>query len=208
MTSYSNLVVEPIFATPLAMVNIQGDQTLTKEAVAEVQDWKIEHGQGITPGHHFLAGYPELERQILEAFYAFKDGWLGLSKTEFRITSSWMTLCEPGAIGFSHRHFNSMFTGVYYPFPDEYSNLEFSRSGLEPNSFFIDRDQSNMFSTSSAQVKPYESLAVFFPSYVSHRFMQNTGSTRRHSIAFNFHPVGNYGIGDSTINITDAKPQS
>jgi uncharacterized protein (TIGR02466 family) len=208
MNSFSNFTVEPLFATPLAMLNLAGDPTLTKESLADIDDWNVVNGLGISPGYHFLSRHPVLEAQILEAFSFFKDNYLGLSDVEFGMAASWMTLCEPGCTGVSHRHYNSMFTGVYYPFEDEYSPLEFSRTGLEPTSFLIERNQTNIYSMSSAQLSPYQSFAVFFPSYVIHRITHNTSEKVRHSVAFNFHPIGPIGTSDSSVHVIGVKPRN
>jgi uncharacterized protein (TIGR02466 family) len=204
--SFSNLEVQPLFATPLAMFNLKGDPTLTTDWTKTVSDWEAVDGVGITPGYNFLAGFPELQRQLVETFDAFKANWLGMSNTEFAISSSWMTYVEPGAVGNSHRHYNSMFTGVYYPFPGEYSPLEISRTGLEANSFLVPRDDQNLYSMASVSLHPYQSLAVFFPSHVMHRISRNNGSEIRHSVAFNLCPTGDLNTGTDSSAHLIARP--
>ena len=204
MTTFSNLVVQQIFTTPLAMLNLEGDPALTLESVKDF-DWGAVDGVGKSPGNDFLGRYPVLREQVMEAFGVFKGEFLGLANTDFGVASSWMTYCEPGATGVSHRHYNSMFTGVYYPFPGDYSELEISRTGLEPTSFLLRRENENQFTASSLSVVPYQSLLVFFPSYIIHRITKNTSAETRYSVAFNFHPIGPLGNEDSSVHITGVK---
>jgi hypothetical protein len=205
MTSFSNLVVEPIFATPLAMLNIVGDPSLTEEKAKEF-NWDITDGVGITPGYNLLKDYPLLEEQLLEAFSFLKNNWLGMSGVDFSIVSSWMTMVEPNAIGNNHRHYNSMFTGVYYPFAGEYSPLDISRTGLEPNSFLVPRDQDSIFTMASCSIQPYQSLVLFFPSHIMHRITRNRGEVNRHSVAFNLYPCGDLNTGTDSSAYTYARP--
>lgn len=205
MTSFNNLAVEPIFATPLAMTDLKGDPSLTEEKASEF-DWKLSDGLGITTAYHFLADFPVLEQQLIEAFSSFKDNILGLYDIEFKITSSWMTLAGPSAKGDLHRHYNSMFTGVYYPFPGEYSPLEISRIGLEATSFYLNSALPNLYTMASCSVHPYEGLAIFFPSHLLHYIGRNQTSNPRYSVAFNLCPCGDIDtLGDSSAHI-QAKP--
>jgi uncharacterized protein (TIGR02466 family) len=197
--------VQSIFSTPLGVETLEGDPTLTREILDSV-GWDSYDGVGKSPGNDFLKDFPVLGKQILDAFNVMKGEWLGLSQTEFKISASWATRTEPEAEGPFHRHYNNMFTGVYYPLDDNYSPLQVLRTNSEPTSFYIARNQDNPFCSDSVFVVPHQHLMTVFPSYLLHRITRNRSDSLRYSIAFNFFPVGNLGEDDSSVCVVDARP--
>lgn len=204
MEPFIDLNVEPIFPTPFASCQLLGDPSLTLDEVSRL-DWDMSEGIGAY-GYNFLENYPALASQIVEAFSAFKNQYLGMFTVEFVINSSWMTKTSPGATGNNHRHFNSAYTGVYYPFPGEHSPLEISRLGLESSSFLIPAQQQTIFSNYAVYVTPQEGLLIFFPSHVMHKITKNETNEDRYSLAFTLHPCGNLNTQSESSTYLCAKP--
>lgn len=201
MTSYEEYRIEPLFPSPLGMTHISGDPSLTVEALKEVE-WH-EFVGGASTNTNFLTDFPVLKEQVMNAFNGFKNDYLGYRSTEFVMSSSWATRTDPGTIGVGHTHHNCMFSGVYYPFPGEYAGLELCRMGSHPSSFLIVADDENPLTIHSVTVTPHEGLIIFFPSYIHHQIHKNETENTRYSVAFNFFPVGTFGVGDSAINIVN-----
>ena len=63
-----------------------------------------------------------------------------------------------------------------------------------------DKQDANIHNSKEWFVKPKKNLLLFFPSYLWHAVMNNTSDNPRHSLAFNFIPIGEYGVSDSTYN--------
>jgi hypothetical protein len=200
----TNLVVQPIFPTPLGIGEIEGDPTLTLEEVKNLKNWDRGGGIGAS-GYNLLGSYPTLAKNILLAFDDYKFN-LGLSEVEFSINSSWITETQPGAVGNYHRHYNSMFTGVYYPFPIENTTMEITKEGLDPSSFLIPGLEGSLYSTLSMSIEPAQHMLILMPSHLTHKIGKNNSIVNRYSVAFTFHPCGNIFTDGESSTFLFSKP--
>lgn len=203
MPAFSNLTIEGLFPTPMCMCDIESDPTLTVDLVNGL-DWDTTRGIRAC-GYNFLKDFPILEGNILSAFNAFV-GELGYSQIKFSINTSWLTLTPPGEIGNNHRHYNSMWTGVYYPFEGDYSPLEINKLGLEPQSFLLPRDKDSRLTTTVVYCKPQKDMLIFFPSHILHKITENETEENRYSLAFTLHPCGNLDTGTESSTYLFSKP--
>ncbi len=144
--------------------------------------------------------YPELKNNILDKHHDFMLG-MGIT-TNFTITTSWITSIGKGDGCFLHRHKNCAYSGLLY-FDEDYTNaapLEFRNPLIHNDSFMFGfGDQPNPF-TGNFQCPPETGKLIIFPSYIEHIVENNQSEHIRKSLAFNFHPIGFIGNGDSSLN--------
>ena len=104
-----------------------------------------------------------------------------------------------------HQHHNSFYSGLYYfdDYEDNSGNIRFFDPLVRFNSFFMISDKSadlNLHNSNTWDIKPKKNMLIFFPSYLEHSILDNKSKRPRHSLAFNFIPIGKYGVCDSTYN--------
>lgn len=155
---------------------------------------------------NLLNGMQDVRKIMLDYFYNFKNEVLKLTTTDFEITTSWMTKTEPNGFCQYHRHKNSYYSGVLYSsktnHPDS-GTLLFTDDGIKNDSILINEPSEwNILNSRRIVIEPDENLLIFFPSILRHRISKYTGTENRYSLAFNLHPVGRIGNGDSSVTIT------
>ena len=137
-----------------------------------------------------------LKKMILDKFNELNNDVYKYDN-EFIITTSWFTHTKNDKFGNFHNHSNSMFSGVFY-FTDDNSSIKFQNFNKN-TSFNIIPKEFNVFNSSSWEIKPPKGTILLFPSEVYHYV--NISNKDRKSLAFNIVPVGEYGGGDSKVNI-------
>ena len=137
-----------------------------------------------------------LKRMILDKFNELNNEIFKYDN-EFIITTSWFTHTKNDKFGNFHNHSNSMFSGVFY-FTDDNSSIKFQNFNKN-TSFNIIPKEFNVYNSSSWEVKPPKGTILLFPSEMYHYV--NISNNDRKSLAFNIVPVGEYGGGDSKVNV-------
>tara|TARA_B100000886_G_C20283468_1_gene432304 strand:+ start:140 stop:778 length:639 start_codon:yes stop_codon:yes gene_type:complete len=147
-----------------------------------------------------LEKYPELKNKILDKFLDYLSA-IGFDNLNCVITTSWLTRLDKGQAVDPHCHQNCMFSGILY-YDDDYSDappLEFHNPFFSLNSFGVEPSEPNGF-TSNFILTPRPKLLSFFPSYLAHSVQPTVSNIPRRSMAFNLHPIGFFGDGDSTLS--------
>ena len=137
-----------------------------------------------------------LKKMILDKFNELNNDVFKYDN-EFIITTSWFTHTKNDKFGNFHNHSNSMFSGVFY-FTDDNSSIKF-QNFKKNTSFNIIPKEFNVYNSSSWEVKPPKGTILLFPSELYHYV--NISNNDRKSLAFNIVPVGEYGGGDSKVNV-------
>ena len=137
-----------------------------------------------------------LKRMILDKFNELNNEIFKYDN-EFIITTSWFTHTKNDKFGNFHNHSNSMFSGVFY-FTDDNSSIKFQNFNKN-TCFNIIPKEFNVYNSSSWEVKPPKGTILLFPSELYHYV--NISNNDRKSLAFNIVPVGEYGGGDSKVNV-------
>lgn len=121
---------------------------------------------------------------------------------ESYICSMWSTCNIPSEGGQMHMHTNSYFSGVFYPFKENPSDISF----FSPIQDKIPLDiagnilEWNKFNSPNFLLSPQECDLIFFPSYLLHQIMPNNSKTiRRYSIAFNIFLKGSFNAPTSSL---------
>ena len=140
-----------------------------------------------------------LKKQILNEFYNFSYNVMHY-KNEFKITTSWFTKSITNQSSNYHNHNNCMFSGILYLQTDENSG-DVSFEDFNNRRYKLDVKEYNIYNCTEYKFKPIDGLMILFPSEVHHKILKNNSSVVRHSLAFNFVPVGKIGSNDSYMNI-------
>ena len=115
---------------------------------------------------------------------------------KFNLTTSWFTHLNNNSKGDWHNHSNSYLSGVFY-FGDYFSEIKFR--DFTPTLYGFKRTKYNLYNSTEWVMQPEKGLLVLFPSTLYHSILPSKES--RKSMAFNIIPVGEYGDGDSKVNI-------
>ena len=149
-----------------------------------------------------LEEYPNIKKIILNKFKEIAKNNLGYN-CDFKISTSWFTKIEKGGYADFHVHRNCMYSGIYY-FGNNYNKgsgkLCFRSHIQHYSDYHIQSSNKDVLSATSWSILPEPKKIVLFPSYLEHAILEHNEDAIRYSLAFNFYPVGEYGIGDSTHN--------
>lgn len=202
----TSMTLMPLFASNLVLVNLDKKfNNIDKDKIKfNLSTLGKNQNTDISDSMYVLEDYLELGHHILDIFHEFTFNTLKL-KTKFTFSTSWFTRCKPNDFCRFHNHCNSFYSGLFYF--DDYDDNSGDICFLNPNNqiekFLItikDKQDANIYNSKEWFVKPKKNLLLFFPSYLWHAVMNNTSDNPRHSLAFNFIPLGEYGVGDSTYN--------
>ena len=118
-----------------------------------------------------------------------------LNHINFKITQSWINLCQPGSLGHhEHRHSNSFISGVFYVSADDsYDQISFINPLLLDRDLVLGKGQSNCFNSEEWHYPVKTGRLVLFPSYQHHFVQPLKGDKNRISLAFNVIPCGSIG---------------
>lgn len=197
--------IYPLFPCQLGQDVIKEDMTalhLAKDKCnyRPISDSPVQKFQKsfISENRFILNDFPKEKNIILDYFYFYKNNFLKLNDTEFKMTTSWFTKVKPDGFSDYHYHPNSAFTGVFYF--DDGSDIEFSDTySRDMLHRFNDFSEFNLLNCKYFCHKTFENLILFFPSHMNHKQAYNDRPKIRYSLAFNFFPVGNFGSADSYI---------
>lgn len=128
-----------------------------------------------------------------------------LGFVKYNIFTSWMTKTAIGyRHGLDHMHCNSFYSGILY-LTDNASPIIFRHPMPWRWSSGLDDKNDGMVKSNQFVMSPMKGDIVLFPSHVHHLIMPHKDPQVRYSIAFNIHPIGQYGARDSTINVSILK---
>ena len=100
------------------------------------------------------------------------------------------------------------YSGVYYfdeTYDENIGNLCFENPVNDFTSFYVNFTSFNHLNALNVSIIPEPKKLILFPSYIRHAIEMNLSKKIRKSLAFNFVPVGDYGIGDSFMDTSWTK---
>ncbi len=117
------------------------------------------------------------------------------TEDELNITISWINIVRSGRAVFPHKHKNAVLSGVYYYESTEDFPLAFE-TPLENNVDYSVVNDYNPFNSEEYTVSSPGNQLILFPSWLRHRVINTTSSTRSGSVAFNtfLKPNKDYGF--------------
>jgi hypothetical protein len=137
-----------------------------------------------------------LKKIVLNSFLNFNKKYLKYNNN-FKITTSWFTHTKKDNSSEYHNHTNSFFSGVFY-FSENCSPIKFINFNKN-NSFGLEPIEYNIFNSTSWSISPAKGTLLLFPSELHHCITRSYNN--RESLAFNIVPYGEYGMGDSIVNV-------
>tara|TARA_R110000822_G_scaffold212149_2_gene347622 strand:- start:762 stop:1400 length:639 start_codon:yes stop_codon:yes gene_type:complete len=196
----------PLFATPLTVYSIKHiNQEKIENVLKSIQynniD-KIPNHSSISKSLNVLNEHQDLNGlkvKIEQAIDNFSQKIVGNVETKFSLTTSWATETKTNEVSDIHKHSNNLFSAVYYNIADDQSSpIRFYKYNNETN-MEISPEKYTIYNSNYWDIKPLDKLLLIFPSYLRHSIQRNKSKKTRYSIACNFHPIGNYGQGDSRL---------
>ena len=190
----------PLFASPLMHLDVSENTDKLAKYPWEYIQTQTHYQTYTTKDNRVLTKFPELEKIFLNYFDQIAKEIFLYTET-FRITTSWVTKTEDSHSEL-HHHKNSFYSGVYYfdEYSDNSGDLQFKNPLSSYSDFYLIPKEWNIMTSEAWSISPKKNLLVFFPSYLEHRIVNNKG--KRRSLAFNIVPIGEYGSGDSTYNLS------
>ena len=190
-----------IFPIPVQITNLKYDFTelrkdknhsynFTQKDKIEIYDYaKVR----------ILENYPDLKKILLDEVYKYTKQ-LGFTN-KYVITTSWLTsMGKDEPIGV-HCHDNCQFSGILY-YDDNYKNtpaINFVNPFIKLDGLGI-RPSSDSILIYTEGFQPITGGLILFPHFLEHFTDPNESNKKRRSLAFNVHPVGYIGEGDSSYH--------
>ena len=154
-----------------------------------------------------LETYPRIKNILTDAFNDVAFNSLNC-KNKFIMTTSWITNTGVGEKSHLHNHKNSFYSGVYFfdkTYDENIGNLCFENPVNDLTSFAVNFYAFHHLNSGLTKIMPEPKKLILFPSYLRHFVEINRSKKNRKSLAFNFVPVGQYGSGDSFMDLSWTK---
>ena len=200
----NNAKVLPLFSSPVVVFDLSEENINLVDKIKNLEFIKSskETNSMITRSITVLENFEKEKKIFLEYFYKFMSQYLLYENTNFSITTSWATKITKNSYSDYHCHKNSFFSGVYYEGNNIFSPIEFINMNMNLNNYYLSNPSDwNLLNSTTYRITPENKNLIFFPSYLYHKVCKNNTNTIRYSLAFNIIPVGNYGEGESVVNI-------
>jgi len=149
-------------------------------------------------------GLEEIKKQIdHKVSYYFYDVCGMSNDYELEHVSSWVNIHNKGDYAQTHKHNNSVITGVWYlQTPKDCGHLNVtSQRYLFGDTFDFVKKRRNEFNTFDAEFVSQESRLFIFPSTLMHGTGINQSEEQRISLAFNYYVRGNVFSEYNTIKV-------
>lgn len=145
-----------------------------------------------------LPEFKKLADVIKKEFNDFKNNTLKYTYNDFVYTTSWATKAEPGQESDYHNHANCMYSGIIYTNVEKDSG-NLLLTDMTKSGFCLKVSEQLDYNSASIHITPINKMVIFFPSNLHHKIEFNNSNITRHSIAFNFMPIGKLGYHDSQL---------
>lgn len=213
-----NFQVTPLFAIPLYQTQLDKLSQQERNFIEQLDYERMPSDNGDYTTDRYVLEKPELfllKERIQQGIDHFVYEVLDCSRdTVFEIQNSWINRHGKADFAGTHRHSNSLISGVYYIDVDQHSGAivfekDKSYYNLWPNLIDIEfnyrthEDQSrlNIFNADGWGIYPRSDELILFPSHLYHGVGENNSSITRYSLAFNTFPRGNLGGKLNTLKI-------
>jgi uncharacterized protein (TIGR02466 family) len=205
-----NYQVTPLFAIPLYQTQLDQLTAQEHDFILGLDYERMPADNGDYTKDKYVLEKPELtflKERIVKGIDHFVYEVLDCSReVKFEIQNSWINRHGRADFAGTHRHSNSLISGVYYIDVDQQSGAivfekDKSHYNLWPNVIDIEfnyqthEDQSrlNIFNADGWGIYPKPNELIMFPSHLYHGVGENHSDIVRYSLAFNVFPKGNLG---------------
>ena len=147
-----------------------------------------------------LSNIEFLKDKILDVFETYKNNFLKLNNTNFKITTSWFTQSKETQTNSFHKHSNNDFSIVYYF--GNLNNVKITFEDFNPghNRELVPTEEFD-YNVVSKTFEMKNNDLIIFPSEVYHKIESFKGYDIRKSLALNLTAINEFGFGDSKINV-------
>lgn len=203
MMEYS---VTPLFPIPLYRTSLGSLDRSIKDIIEELEFERMPSDNGFYTVDKNVLDRQELQslkNKIQSHINNFLYEVIDCETTiKFEIQNSWINRHSKSDWAPSHRHSNSLISGVYYIDVDETSgdisfikdknffNLWYDNIDIETG---VHQEKKNFFNVSTWNVTPKKNDLLMFPSLLYHSVSESRSDRVRHSLAFNVFPRGTIG---------------
>lgn len=199
--------VIPLFATPITLFTLEVSKKEQDNIEKILQNLEYgvtnQNGDAGISKNLFLFNnkkFKSLHKKILNCVCTYNEEVMKYTKTKFKVTTSWATICNHKEESERHKHCNSMYSAVYYnKCSDAFSDILFYNNNWTSNNYDLEAKEYNYFNSSYWSIRPKDKLLIVFPSSMYHRVSKSHDRETRYSIACNFVPVPPFGYMDSYV---------
>tara|TARA_Y200000002_G_C22474239_1_gene575977 strand:- start:61 stop:678 length:618 start_codon:yes stop_codon:yes gene_type:complete len=149
---------------------------------------------------NILSDLEFLKHKITDTFNSFKNNFLMLKNTKFKVTTSWFTLSKSNETNSFHKHSNNDYSLVYYFGNSDKVKITFEDFNPGHNRELVPVEELD-HNVVSKTFELQNNDLIIFPSEVYHKIESFDGDNIRKSLAINFTAIGEFGFGDSKINV-------
>jgi len=153
----------------------------------------------ISKNNDLLKEMPDIEFAILNSLKKYTYNVLKYNN-DFKITTSWFTKTKQNQFSIMHNHANSMFSAVYYFDNNINSEIKFEKKSM--SMWELKPIEHNEFNCGTDIMSIENGTIIIFPSYLPHQVLEHNDDSIRKSLAINFIPVGEIGVGNGSMSIT------
>ena len=180
--------IQGLFSTPVGAYKLDRNFSLNEKKAVDLclQDLTNNIGNKFSKNTSVL-NIPELcdiRDFCEESLKQFNTEIYGETKTQFRITQSWLNISEVNQFHHKHRHPNSYISGVLYVETSEDDKINFYNPSVRPNYYQEQPTMFNQFNSSVWWLPATERLLYLFHSDLEHEVPPVT-SKKRISLSFN-----------------------
>ena len=198
--------ITPMFSVPLFSTELNNitQQELDYIKNIEYKRFPVDNGYG-SVSKHLLDAEPiaSLKEKIDKIVKTYLYDIIFINRNhQFEMTESWSVKHLKGDESASHRHANSMLSGVLYLETDEKSGDIWFHKDTNVITLFtptvdVTFTQTNIFNSKIWAVRPKKNTLILFPSTMFHSVMPNESDIERYVVAFNYFAFGEFGHGDN-----------
>tara|TARA_A100001388_G_scaffold277415_1_gene268514 strand:+ start:8278 stop:8931 length:654 start_codon:yes stop_codon:yes gene_type:complete len=198
--------ITPLFSIPLFSTEIKD---ITKEELEYVKNteykrFPVDNGYG-SVSKYLLDEQPiaSLKNKIDHVVKTYLYDILKVNKEhKFEMTESWSVKHIKGDESGSHRHANSMLSGVLYLQTDETSGDIWFHKDPNTTTVFtptvdVTFTEQNLFNSQIWAVRPKSNTLILFPSTMFHSVAPSQSDIERYVVAFNYFAFGDFGHGNN-----------
>ena len=146
-----------------------------------------------------LRGIPDMKEHFEILVQDISRQLLCQNSDGFSVKSSWVTKTSKGQGSPLHLHKNYYMAGILYLQDDNILILE--NPFWDKSNFVFPIYKQTPYTCTSASIQPPKNSFLLFPAYMKHEIPVWDKDEDRYSIAMNIHPIGDYGLETSWINV-------
>lgn len=201
-----NFTVTPLFAVPLYQTKIPTLSQQEKQFIRSLDYERMPADNGDYSKNKNVLSCPELfllKQRILERVEHYIHEVLHVdTDVQFMIENSWVNRHKKNDFAGTHRHSNSLISGVYYIDVDNHSGAIIFEKDKNNYNLFTDtleipfkndQDSLNIFNAEAWGITPENDDLILFPSLLYHSVQESKSDVIRYTLAFNLFPRGNLG---------------